>query len=212
MHYKTKKLADLCLQRDLGLLVSNSLSWTENCTTRSSKSLRALFKIRMNVSAHCNTQLKIYAYKGYVMPILILCSQAYYPSVSSLKKLEKIQKSATVWFYGYNDNYKARLVRCNLLPVSPYIELHDVFFLQLIFNGRVDIKPSALLTINKNESTTQGQRKKLTVNSTRERKSDENFVRRASILYNTLSRHAQYTNVKLNKSSLPDVHLLAIFC
>ena len=143
-----------CLQMDLGLLLSNSLSWTENCTIRSSKSLRVLFKIRRNVSAHCNTQLKIHAYTGCVMPILTFCSQAYYPSVSSLKKLE-IQKHATVWFYGYNDNYKARLIRCNLLPVSLYFELHDVLYLHMILNGRVDIKPSALLTINENESSRQ---------------------------------------------------------
>ena len=130
-----------CLQRDLGLLVSNSLSWTENCTTRSNKSVRALFKIRRNVQAHCNTQLKIHAYTGYVMPILTFCSRAYYPSVSSLKKLEKIQKHATVWFYGYNDNYKDRLLRCNLLPVSLYLELHGVLYLKMILNGRIGIKP-----------------------------------------------------------------------
>ena len=154
-----------CSQRVLGLLVRNSLSWTENCTIRSSKSLRAPFKIRRNVSAHCNTQLKIHAYTGYVLPILTFCSQAFYPSVSSLKKLEKKQKHATVWFYGYNNNCKARLLRCNLLPVSLCIELHDVLYLQMILNGRVDIKPSALLTINENESTRQGQRKELAVNS-----------------------------------------------
>ena len=79
-----------CLQRDLGLLVSNSLSWTENCTTRSKKSLRALHKIRRNVSAHCNTQLKIHAHTGYVMPTLTFRSQPPYPSISSLKKLEKV--------------------------------------------------------------------------------------------------------------------------
>ena len=79
------------LQRDLCLRVSNSLSWTEKCTTRSNKSLRALFKIRRNVAAHCNTQLKIHAYTGYVMPILTFCSKAYYPNVSSLKKIEKIE-------------------------------------------------------------------------------------------------------------------------
>ena len=42
-------------------------------------------------------------------------------------------------------------------------------------------------------------------NSTRRRKSDENFVRRDSILYNILSRHAEYTNVKLNKSSQTNI-------
>ena len=203
---QNQKITRSCLQRDLGLLVSNSLSWTENCTIRSSKSLGALFKIRRNVSAQCNTQLKIHAYTGYVMPIFTFCSQAYYPSVSSLKKLEKIQKHATVCFYGYNDNYKARLLRCNLLPASLYIELHDVLYLQMLLNGRVDIKPSALLTVNENESTRQGQRKELAANSSRKRKSEEIFVRRASILYNILSWHAQYTNVKLNKSSLTYIY------
>ena len=76
----------------------------------------------------------------------------------------------------------------------------------MILNGIVDIKPSALLAINENESTRQGQRKELAVNSTRKRKSVENFVRRASILYNILSRHSQYTNVKLNKSSLTYIY------
>ena len=38
------------------------------------------------------------------------------------------------------------------------------------------------------------------------RKSDQNFVRSASILYNILSRHAQYANVKLNKSSLTYIY------
>ena len=90
---QNREVTRYCLQRDLGLLASNSLSWTENCATRSSKSLRALFEIRRNVSAHCNTQLKIHAYTGYVMPILTFCSQAYYRSVSSLKKVEKIQST-----------------------------------------------------------------------------------------------------------------------
>ena len=65
---------------------------------------------------------------------------------------------------------------------------------------------SALLTINENESTRQGHHKELAVNSTRKRKSVENFVRRANILYNILSRHAQYTNVKLNESSLMNIY------
>ena len=105
----------------------------------------------------------------------------------SEKITKKIQMHATIWFYGYNDNYKAGLLRCNLLPGSFYIELHDVLYLQMILNGSVDIKPSALLTINENESTRQGQRKELAVNSTRKRKYDKNLIRRASILYNILS-------------------------
>ena len=137
---KNQEVTRSCLERDLGLLVSNSLSWTENCTTRSTKSLRALHKIRRNVSSHCNTQLKIHKYTGFVTPTLTFCSTCYYPSVSSLKKLKKIRKHATFWLYGYNDNYKARLLRCNLVPVSLYIELHDVLYLQMILNARVDIK------------------------------------------------------------------------
>ena len=59
----------------------------------------------------------------------------------------------------------------NSLPVSLYFELHEVLYMQMILNGRVDIKPSALLNMIENESTRQDQRKELAVNGTRKRKS-----------------------------------------
>ena len=62
------------------------------------------------------------------MPMLAYASQAYHPSIGPLKKLEKVQKQATAWFYGYDISYKCRLIKSKLLPVSLYIELHDVFW------------------------------------------------------------------------------------
>ena len=86
------------VQRDLGLSVENGLGWNENCSRRSANALKALFKIRRNVTKKCNIQNKIHAYTGYVMPVLTYASQAYHPSIGSLKKLEKVQKQATAWF------------------------------------------------------------------------------------------------------------------
>ena len=148
------------------------------------------------------------------MPILTFCSQAYYPSVSSLKKLEnpKPRYSTRVqWFYGYNDKYKDRLLRCNLLPVSLYIELHDVLYLEMILNGRADIKPSALVTINENESTIQGQRKEISVNSTRKKK-----IRRKHCQTCQFSLQYPISTCTVHQckaeQELLDEHLLTIFC
>ena len=43
--------------------------------------------------------------------------------------MERVQKIATKWFYGSHIEYRERLLKCNLLPVSMYYELHDMLYL-----------------------------------------------------------------------------------
>ena len=194
------------VQRDLGLFVENGLGWNENCSRRSANALKALFKIRRNVTKKCNIQNKIHAYTGYVMPMLTYASQAYHPSIGSLKKLEKVQKYATAWFYGYDISYKCRLIKSKLLPVSLYIELHDVLFLLDLLEQKMDIEHSELLSVRPCSNTRQGDRNEMVVTSTRTKKADENFVIRASQLYNILSRHMKQLNEPMDKEHLLEAY------
>ena len=49
-------------QKDLGLIVNDSLNWTANCSKRCPKGLSALFQIKKNLSekTHQNTELNMY--------------------------------------------------------------------------------------------------------------------------------------------------------
>ena len=121
--------------------------------------------------------------------MLTYASQAYHPSIGSLEKLEKVQKQATAWFYGYDISYKCRLIKSKLLPVSLNIEFHDVLFLLDLLEQKMDIEHSELLSVRPCSNTRQGDRNEMVVTSTRTKKADENFVIRASQLYNILSPH-----------------------
>ena len=125
-------------QKDLGVLVGSDLTWSSNVDLRTSKALRALYQIKRNVGKNVTLQAKLKAYTGYVVPILVYSSQVSHLTTTCLRKVEKIQRLATKWFFGVNVDYKTRLIKCGLLPLSMYIELHDVLFMRDLLRNKYD--------------------------------------------------------------------------
>ena len=125
-------------QKNLGVLVISHLTWSSNVDLRTSKALRALYQIKRNVSKNVTLQAKLNAYTGYVVPILVYGSQVSHLTTMCLRKVEKIQRLATKWFLGVNVDYKPRLIKCGLLPLSVYIELHDVLFMRDLLINKYD--------------------------------------------------------------------------
>ena len=109
-------------QKNLVVLVNSDLTWLSNVDLRNSKVLRALYQIKRNVSKNVTLEAKLNAYTGYVDPILAYSSQFSHLTTTCLRKVEKIQRLATKWFFGVNVDYKTRLMKCGLLPISMYIE------------------------------------------------------------------------------------------
>ena len=102
------------VQRDLGLFVENSLGRNKNCSRRSANALKDLFKIRRNVTKKCNIQNKIHAYTEYVMPMLTYASQAYHPSIGSLKKnLKKFRNKPQLGSMDTTSATNADLLKAN---------------------------------------------------------------------------------------------------
>ena len=124
-------------QKDLGVLVSSDLTWSSNVDLRTSKALRALYQIKRNVGKNVTLQAKLNAYTGYVVPTLVYSSQVSHLTTTCLRKVEKIQRLATKWFFGVNVDYKTRLIKC-LLPLSMCIELHDVLFMRDLLRNKYD--------------------------------------------------------------------------
>ena len=125
-------------QKDLGVLVSSDLTRSSNVDLRTSKALRALYQIKRNMSKNVTLQAKLNAYTRYVIPILVYSSRVSHLTTMCLRKVEKTQRLATKWFFGVNVDYKTRLIKCGLLPLSMYIELHDVLFMRDLLRSKYD--------------------------------------------------------------------------
>ena len=122
----------------LGLIVNDSLNWTENCSKRCSKGLSALFQIKRNLSERTHWTTKLNAYTGYVVPILTYAAKAWMPSKMNMEQLENVIKKATKWILSSNEDYKNSLHTLNLLPLSQYMELHDLLVFIDIINNKFD--------------------------------------------------------------------------
>ena len=72
MHFKKQSVVKMNevavkpvkVQKDLGVLISNDLSWKENCNLRRVKSLKSLWFLERNISFKSTTKAKLNAYTG----------------------------------------------------------------------------------------------------------------------------------------------------
>ena len=90
------------VQKDLRVLISNDLSWKENCNLRRTKSLKSLWFLKRNISFKSTTKAKLNAYTGYVVPVISYACEVWYPTKTDLSNIERIQKSATQWLLNNN--------------------------------------------------------------------------------------------------------------
>ena len=62
-------------QKDLGVIISRNLSWSDNCSRRTTKAWRSFWFLKRNSSHKANPVTKLNAYFGYVVPVLTYASQ-----------------------------------------------------------------------------------------------------------------------------------------
>ena len=200
------KLDQVKNQRDLGLQVSENLNWNENAPLENEK-VCAFFKLKRNISQKCEQKSKLNAYLGYVVPIVTYCSQAWFPHKSQMKEIEKL-RIATKWILSKKQSYKQRLVTLNMLPLSLYIEMHDLLYLIALKQGKNDVELSNLDSIQESSSR-QHSRGELQIKKNRLVRSDENFFHRTKILYNLVLKVYSNFGRSLNKNSVNN--FLAMF-
>ena len=94
------------VQKDLGVLISNDLSWKENCNLRRTKSQKSMWFLKRNISIKSTTKAKLKAYTGYVVPVISYACEVWYSTKTDLSNIERIQKSATQWILNYTIPYK----------------------------------------------------------------------------------------------------------
>ena len=143
-------------QKDLGVGVTENLTWTANANGRFSKAMGALWYLKRNISNKTTAINKLNAYKGYVVPIVPYASEKFHPNKKDIILLEKIQKKATKSILGNSIDYKNRLLTLNTLPLAMYLELHSLLLYCNINDGDYNININQFFKYNTNERTSQG--------------------------------------------------------
>ena len=110
---------------DLGIRVSSNLSWNAHVDWKIGKASRALFNIRSCIPFTTNPQTKLRPINSLILPILLYGSQAWCPSITSMRSLMTFHFSCLRWVVGSSMDYKTCLQRSNSLPICYQLILSD---------------------------------------------------------------------------------------
>ena len=195
--------------KDLGVIVSNSLNWRENCDKRLSKATRSFFFLKRSMSQNASGRTKLNAYCGYIVPILSYASQVWYPNKSELRLLEKLQKRASKWILGESsDCYSTRCKKLKLLPLSLYSEMHDLLFFLCVIKGKYDVDSEKYIqTSSASPGTRQGSRGDFKLPCLSKHRGHHNFWYRGALLFNIFRQYIDFfsfdeQSVKLELTTL----------
>ena len=138
---------------DLGLLISESLSWDAHIENIVRKANQRLGLIKRCLGSNPPYETKLIYYTSLVRPILEYGTIVW--SVHNkrcLNMIESVQRRATKYITNdYNISYPERLMQCDLLPLSLRREYLDCTFLYACINGLYDFNIYNIIEFYDNE-------------------------------------------------------------
>ena len=181
-------LEKTCSEKDLGIQITNNLNWSAHAKIRAQKAIGCLFLIKRNISKSASLKMKLNSYCGYGTPIVSYGSPIWKANKCELKIIEDVQRKATRWILSCNNiNYKDRLIRLNLLPLSLYHEMHDILLLHKIINDQYNFHWKQFVQFKESTAPTRRSTKNnLAHKNYHYEKSKSNFWHRTPILANKI--------------------------
>ena len=174
--------------RDLGVIFSSDLSWTEHYNTLTAKAYQTLGLVRQSFSLSVPIRVKKCLFLSLVRSRLTYCSQVWRPSlIKDICLLEQIQWRNTKYILNdYQSDYKSRLISLNILPLIYTYELLDILFLVHSLK-----QPDPCLPINdyisfSSSSTRAGHTLKLIHQHSLTSLSSHSYFKRVARLWNAL--------------------------
>ena len=189
------KLNQKNAEKDLGVIVDHRLSWTQNVVLRCQKATRALYAIKRSCSPLLCEADKLKVYKSFVVPIATYASAVWFPSKGNMKLIEQLQHRATRWITDPDLDYKRRLLRLNLLPLSLYLQMHDILLFVKIVTGHYDIPWESCISYAPTISTRSSDSPLFYVPRTNYVKTSENFWHRTAKTVNKLPPGIDVLNI-----------------
>ena len=161
-------------QKDLGVIVSSDLKWSNHYNSIISKAYKSLALIRRTFCSNHYPSVKLHLYITLVRPHLTYCSQLWRPYlIKDILCFERIQRRATKHILNnYNISYKSRLLELHLLPFMYILEIQDVLFAIKSLKS-----PTRNFDINRYITFTQGHTRSSTHNKLKHRLHSTNLNR-----------------------------------
>ena len=116
--------------RDLGVIFSDTLSWTDHYRYITQRALAKLSLIRRSFSPYSPVCVTKMLYFSLVRSQLSYSSQLWRPMlIKDIVSLETIQRRATKFILNdWKSDYQSRLIALHLIPLHYFFELQDVIF------------------------------------------------------------------------------------
>ena len=172
------------------------------------KGTESVHFLKRNTSTSTKLSAKLNAYTRHAVPTVTYATQAWFTNKRDrAKEIERVQKKATSWIlHNWELKYKKRLGKLNLLPLSLYMELHDLLLLIAFLSGNYNINIPIKRNQNSDDQPNTRQFELININQTRTKKGDENFWRLSNQLLNTICKIKNLAIQCLSKKRLTELY------
>ena len=135
-------------EKDLGVLVTNKMNWTEQCDQLLSRANQQLGIVKRNCYFVTDIKRRRTLYMALVRSQFENCSIIWRPSTNTLSnRFESLQKKAIKWILNEESlsfaSFSTYLKKCkevDLLPLSAKFDLNDILFLYKILKNLVPVE------------------------------------------------------------------------
>ena len=126
------------LLKDLGLLVSTDLTWSDHISKKLLSSNKSFHFIKRSIPYHIPLSVKLMFINTCVKNILLYASPVWSPSFTMLRKLENFNRKCLTWVTGHF-SYLKQLSLTNLLPISFTLIFNDLILFHKMLNGDLEL-------------------------------------------------------------------------
>ena len=120
--------------KDLGLTISSNLSWSSHIELKVKSAYSIFYNLKRSMPPNSHWHTKITLFKSYILSTVLYASEIWYPSKTDLTRLELLQSRVLKWAFP-GSNYKERLSKAKMLPISLEIQLRSLILLNRLLNG-----------------------------------------------------------------------------
>ena len=119
---------------NLGLTISSNLSWSSHIELKVKSAYSTFYNLKRSMPPNTHWQTKITLFKSYILSTVLYASEIWCPSKADLTRLELLQSRVLKWAFP-GSNYKERLSKAKMLPISLEIQLRSPILLNRLLNG-----------------------------------------------------------------------------
>ena len=120
--------------KDLGLTISLNLSWSSHIELKVKSAYSLFYNLKRSRPPNTHWHTKITLFKSDILSTDLYASEIWCPSKTDLTRLELLQSRVLKWAFP-RSNYKERLSKAKMLPISLEIQLRSLILLNRRLNG-----------------------------------------------------------------------------